>query len=251
MEYLIENTDSFLLLLVFIGATISFSFSTISGGGGALLLIPYISFLLEASKAAPIINLGALISRPSRILIFWKYIQWRIFMYYVPTAFLGAFVAGWLFTSIKIEWLQILVGLFLISTLFQFRFGKKKQSFNVPLWYFIPLGFLISIIGTFTGGMGPLLNPFYLNAGIDKEELIATKAINSFFLGLGQISSYTVFNILNPELIAYGIALGIGATVGNLIGKRLLKNISSLVFRKLTIAVMVVSGILLIIKAIR
>ena len=244
------NIDFLLILVLFIAGVITFSISTISGGGGALMLIPLLNLIVGTTKTAPIINLGAFISRPSRIILFWKNIVWKVFWYYVPSAILGAFLAAWFFSEIKINWLQIIVALFLISTFFQYRFGKKERSFKAPLWYFIPLGFLVSIIGTFTGGMGPILNPFYLNSGITKEALVGTKAANSFFLGIAQVSSYTFFGLLTTELWIYGISLGIGATFGNLIGKRVLAKMSSLLFRKLVIIIMVLSGLLLLIKAI-
>ena len=244
------NIDFLLILVLFIAGVITFSISTISGGGGALMLIPLLNLIVGTTKTAPIINLGAFISRPSRIILFWKNIVWKVFWYYVPAAILGVFFAAWFFSEIKINWLQIIVALFLISTFFQYRFGKKERSFKVPLWYFIPLGFLVSITGTFTGGMGPILNPFYLNSGITKEALVGTKAANSFFLGIAQVSSYTFFGLLTTELWIYGISLGIGATFGNLIGKQLLANMSSMLFRKLVIIIMVFSGVLLLIKAI-
>jgi uncharacterized membrane protein YfcA len=237
------NIDFLLILFLFIAGVITFSISTISGGGGALMLIPLLNLIVGTTKTAPIINLGAFISRPSRIILFWKNIVWKVFWYYVPSAILGAFLAAWFFSEIKINWLQIIVALFLISTFFQYRFGKKERSFKAPLWYFIPLGF-------FTGGMGPILNPFYLNSGITKEALVGTKAANSFFLGIAQVSSYTFFGLLTTELWIYGISLGIGATFGNLIGKRVLAKMSSLLFRKLVIIIMVLSGLLLLIKAI-
>jgi hypothetical protein len=155
-----------------------------------------------------------------------------------------------MFSEVKIYWIQFFVGLFLVSTFFQYRFGKKERSFDVKLWYFIPLGLFISVIGTFTGGMGPVLNPFLLNAGIDKEQLVGTKAAQSFFLGLAQVSGYMFFGLLTKTLWIYGIALGLGAIVGNLIGKRLLQRMSKLTFRRWLIAIMVISGLILIIKAI-
>jgi len=246
----LQNIDLLLLILLFFIGAVSFSISTISGGGGALMLIPVLNFIVGTTKTAPIINLGALISRPSRIIIFWKNIVWKVFWYYVPSAILGAILAAYFFSEMKIAWLQIIIALFLISTFFQYRFGKKKSSFPVQLWYFIPLGFIVSIIGTFSGGMGPILNPFYLNSGITKESLVGTKAANSFFTGIAQISSYTFFGLLSPELWIYGIALGIGATFGNLIGKKLLTKISGLLFRKLVIMIMVISGVLLLVKAV-
>jgi len=172
MAEVFSNIDFLLILILFFAGAITFSISTISGGGGALMLIPLLNFIVGTTKTAPIINLGAFISRPSRILIFWKNIVWKVFWYYVPSAMLGAVLAAWFFSEMKIAWLQIIVAIFLISTFFQYRFGKKKRSFPVQLWYFIPLGFIVSIVGTFTGGMGPILNPFYLNSGITKESLV-------------------------------------------------------------------------------
>ncbi|MFT7072700.1 sulfite exporter TauE/SafE family protein [Patiriisocius sp. Uisw_017] len=234
--------------LFFLGAS-AFTLSTISGGGGALLQIPILNFLIGVSKTAPVINIGTFISRPTRILLFWKDISWKVFWYYVPSAMLGALVAGWFFAEIKIAWVQIIVAVFLISTIFQYRFGKKERSFPMRLWYFIPLGFFIAIIGTLTGGMGPILNPFLLNAGIDKEALLGTKAAQSFFLGIAQIGSYTFFGLLTAEIWWLGGAMGLGAIVGNLIGKVLLKRMSKITFRRWLITIMVLSGLVLFIKA--
>jgi len=248
MSLFLEISPLLLIGLFLLGAA-AFTLSTISGGGGALMQIPILNFLIGTSNTAPVINLGTMLSRPSRIIIFWKHINWTVFWYYVPSAMVGAVVAAFLFSEVKIYWIQILVGLFLISTFFQYRFGKKERSFKVQYWYFIPLGLLIAMIGTFTGGMGPILNPFLLNVGIDKEELVGTKAAQAFFLGIAQIGSYTFFGLLTPELWIYGITLGLGATLGNLFGKQLLKRMSKIAFRKWLITIMVISGIVLLIQA--
>jgi len=244
-----EISFVYLPLLFLLGAA-TFTLSTISGGGGAMMQIPILNFLIGTSQTAPVINLGALISRPSRIIIFWKHIEWKVFWYFVPAAVAAAILAGYLFASVKILWIQIIVGLFLVSTVFQYKFGKQARSFPVKLWYFTPLGFFIGIVGTFTGGMGPILNPFFLNAGITKEELVGTKAAQSLFLGMAQVGSYSFFGLLNRELWIYGIALGLGATLGNFLGKRILSRMSKLSFRRWVIVIMVISGIVLIVKAV-
>ncbi|QYA26338.1 sulfite exporter TauE/SafE family protein [Gramella sp. MT6] len=246
MVELFQEINILYLIVLFFAGLIAFTISTVSGGGGALILVPLLNFMLGTSKTAPVLNLGTFIGRPARLILFWKYINWNVFWYYVPAALLGAFLAGWFFTRVDSYWLQILVGLFLISTVFQYRFGKKEKSFPVKLWYFIPLGFIVSVLGTIIGALGPILNPFYLNLGLDKEELIATKTVNSFFLGIAQIGSYTFFGLLHGDLWIYGIALGLGTVAGNILGKKFLSKMKSSTFRKLLILFMVVSGILLI-----
>lgn len=249
MDYLysiFSNVDPGIAVLLVLLGTGAFVLSTISGGGGALVLVPLLNWVIGVSNTAPVLNLGTFIGRPARLIIFWKYIHWKVCLYYAPAAIGGAWLGAWLFSSLKVEWLQILVGIFLISSLWQYKFGKREISFATKLWYFIPLGVLFSVLGTIIGALGPVLNPFYLNLGLDKEDLIATKTANSFFMGLSQLGSYTFFGLLNNQFWIYGIALGIGAIVGNLIGKKFLSQMKSSSFRKMLIALMVISGFVLI-----
>ena len=247
-DILFEANYWTVLILLTLG-TLAYIISTISGGGGALILVPALKWLIGASYTAPVLNLGNLIGRPARLIIFWKYIRWDIFIYYVPSALLGAMAGAYFFKQMSLQWLEIIIGLFLVSTVFQYAFGKKERSFPMQKTYFIPLGFMVSILGTMVGALGPVLNPFYLNIGIDKEALIATKTANSFFMGIAQIGSYTYFGLLQGEYWIYGIALGIGATLGNILGKYLLSGMSSLLFRRMLIGLMVISGILMIFQA--
>jgi len=235
-------------VIVFFAGLIAYVISTLSGGGGSLLLVPVINFFIGGKATAPILNLGNLIGEPVRIILFWKNIEWQIVKYYLPSAIAGTVLGGWIFANIKLEWLQIIVALFLISTIFQYRFGKKERSFKMKINWFLPIGFFVEFFSTLIGAVGPVLNPFYLNYGLEKEKMIATKTINSFFIGLVQIATYITLGSLKGNLWTYGIVLGIGASVGNWIGKTFLKKVSNAVFRKLVIVVMVISGLIMIAK---
>ncbi len=231
-----------------IAGAIAFTLSTLTAGGGALLLVPVLSFMIGAQHVPPVLNLGNFIGRPVRLVLFWSDIRWEIVWYYLPASLVGAFLGAWLLSSFQSDTIQLVIGLFLVSTIFQYRFGKKTRSFEMKLWYFIPLGVVIPFISTVTGALGPLLNPFMLNYEMKKEELIATKTFNSFFAGVVQIGSYTFFGALYGELWIWGLALGVGISFGNYFGKRLLARMTEASFRKWAIAFMVLSGILMILK---
>lgn len=113
--------------ILFLSGTAAHIISTLSGGGGSLLLVPVINFLIGGKATAPVVNLGNLVGEPVRIILFWKNIEWKVTKYYLPPAIAGALLGAWIFSNIKLEWLQIIVGLFLISTIFQYRFGKKRK----------------------------------------------------------------------------------------------------------------------------
>lgn len=246
--HLIKSIPVWHLASLFAMGVIAFIISTISGGGGALILIPATSAVIGAPAAPPVINLGTFISRPSRMILFWHDIDWGLIKYYVPSAIIGAWLAGLLFSQLNASWIQLLVGLFLISTLFQYRFGKIDKTFNMPKVGFVPLGFIVAFISTIVGGLGPVLNPFYMNSGLQKEDLIATKTANSFFVGIAQIGSYAFFGVLTAKLWIYGLALGLGAVLGNYIGKHFLAGMSIKQFRLLLLILMTVSGGYMIFK---
>ncbi len=231
---------------LFFAGALAFSISTLTAGGGALLLLPVLSFLIGSSNVAPVLNLGNFIGRPIRLFLFWKNIKWEVVKYYVPPSIIGAWLGASLLATMESNFLQFFIGLFLVSTIFQYQFGKKKRSFEMKLAYFIPLGLIVPFITTLTGALGPLLNPFLLNYNMTKEELIATKTASSFFTGIVQITSYSFFGLMNKELWIWGLILGIGIGLGNWIGKVLLKKISEKSFRQLALLFMVLSGILLI-----
>lgn len=238
-----------LYFYLFIAGAIAFSISTLTAGGGALMLLPFLSFFIGANNVAPVLNLGNFIGRPVRLYLFWKNIKWEVVKYYVPSSIVGAWLGANLLASLESKMMEFFIGLFLVSTIFQYQFGRKKRSFAMKLTYFIPLGLIVPFITTITGALGPLLNPFLLNYKMTKEELIATKTASSFFTGIVQISSYTFFGLMNKDLWIWGLVLGIGIGLGNWIGKVLLQKISEKSFRKLAILFMVISGLILIYKS--
>ncbi len=237
-------------IVLFLAGALAYTLSTLSGGGGAILLLPFMGLFLPASQIAPVVNLGNMIGRPARIILFWKHIEWKLVAYYCPSAFIGAFLGALIFVQLSAQYLQIILGIFLIYSAFKFKWGKKNKTFNVKAWHFIPLGAIVSFISTVFGATGAILNPFLLNYGLVKEKLIATKTMNSFLVGFVQIGSYAYLDSLNNKLWLYGIFIGLGAIFGNIAGKILLKRISEIQFRTLIILIMFISGISFLMKSI-
>jgi len=63
-----------------------------------------------------------------------------------------------------------------------------------------------------------------------------------------QIGSYSFFGIFTVKLWVYGIVLGLGAVIGNIIGKRFLAGMSISQFRIMLLMLMVISGVIMIIR---
>ena len=239
--------------LLFACGAVAFLVSMLSAGGAALLLIPVIHWLLGLEAVAPVLTVGTMTGGLSRIAMLWRHIRWDIVRWYLAGALPGAFLGGWLFSSlIRSEdysvWLRWVLGLFLISTVFQFRFGKRERSFRMRLPAFAPVGFIVALVSGLVGGTGPVLNPFYLNLGVIKEELVVTKACAAFLTHLTKVSAYLTFGALNRELFLYGLILGGGAVVGNLLGRRFLAGMKPQRFRQAVVFMMALSGVLVLLN---
>jgi uncharacterized membrane protein YfcA len=229
-----------------IAGFISWLISTIAAGGGGLLLVPVVTVLIGVRAVPPVLGTGELIGSPGRAVMMWKHIRWDVVKWYLPGGLVGSVLGSFLFTESKGEWFQILIGVFLISTILQYRFGHRERTFKMRVWYFLPIGFAVALLSGFVGTMGPILNPFYLNYDSDQEQIVATKSFNSSLVHLAQVSTYTVLGAMDRRILSYGLTIGAAALLANWIGQRMLSNMRSETFRQIVIAMMVISGVAMI-----
>ncbi len=245
------NCSSFVvmdLLLLFSAGFVAFAFSTLAGGGGAMIMLPVVQFLFGGKVAVPLVQLGNFLGRPSRVFLFWSDIDWQVVRWYFPFAFVGGITGALFFSYLDAELLPLILGLFLIVVCVYSFLKKQQRTFIMTLRGFSVLGFLVANLSTVLGATGPVLNPFYLNYGMKKEALVATKAVNSFLLALVQLPAYYFFGELESDLWFPGLCLGLGAAGGNLLGKSLLGKMSEDLFRIVFIGMMGVFGLVMVVK---
>jgi uncharacterized membrane protein YfcA len=238
-----------ILIFLFLAGGFAWFISTVAAGGAAMLMIPIISFMIAPQAVAPVISLGAVLANPSRAWMFRNHVDWTVSRWLIPGSFVGAIIGAWTFTQISGQWIQILLGLFLVSTLFQYQFGKSKRSFPMKERWFFPLGLLVSFVSGVVGGTGPIQNPFMLNYGMEKERLVATKAVNSLAMQLTKLMSYAGFGAMTLEIGLYGLVIGIGGSIGAWFASQHLKNINPMRFRTYTLILMPICGVIMLIKA--
>ncbi|QFT54524.1 sulfite exporter TauE/SafE family protein [Microbulbifer sp. THAF38] len=234
------------LLLIF--GLVTGYISIMAAGGGALLLVPLVGFLVGPHLVAPILTTGNAIASPFGIFLFWKYINWKVALWLLPGIIPGAIIGAYVYTRMHPLLIEFTVGLFLVSTVFQFGFGRKKKSFIMHLPYFPMLGFVTTLFSSIIGAVGPVQNPFFLNYGLNKEELVATRGVSSLMMHSTKLVAYFHFGALNSELLTYGITIGLGVMVGMLVAKHFLKIISIQRFDSYALSIMFISGLVLIFR---
>ena len=235
--------------LLFVLGTLAWFFSTVAAGGAATLLIPIITFLLGAQMVAPVISVAALIANPSRAFLFRHHVDWQVLRYLLTGSVIGAIIGAWLLTRMDIKIIQIILGVFLISYVLQDKLSKTNLAIKMKLHWFFPLGFSVSFLSGLIGATGPVHNPFMLSYGLEKERLVATKAINSFAMQLTKLISYGAFGALSVQIAGYGLILGAGAVVGVILARKHLENINVAQFRQYTLFLMFFCGVVMLFKA--
>jgi uncharacterized protein len=257
--------------------------STLAGGGSPFILIPFVNAMLGTAAVPPVITIGMFLGNAHRILLFWRYIDWKLTCWYAPGAIVGAILGAYTFTQLRLDWLQLLIGVFLLISVFGFAIEQKSDQnspeniileteikteastspeisdptpqsptqstsrIKLKAWYILPAGFLKAFVSGLIGTTGPVLNPFYLRYGLVKEELIATKATHVTIIHFVKIITYGTFGVLTVENIGGGLAIGLVAIPANFLAKYILENhMNAKQFRQLVLASMAFGGIWLL-----
>lgn len=116
------------------------------------------------------------------------------------------------------------------------------------LQWFPAVSFASGLVSAVVGASGVLTNPFYLNYGMLKERMVATRAVNSLVIQLAKLGSYATFGALSGELAVHGAAAGAGAVLAIWATRPWLHRLSVRRFRQFAVAAMVASGVLLLWK---
>ncbi|MEJ1241848.1 sulfite exporter TauE/SafE family protein [Chryseolinea sp. T2] len=234
------------IALLFLSAFVAFSLSAVSGGGAGLLLIPVIGFVAPVVQVPAILSIGTATSSVSRIVAFKTHIQWKIVGWFVPAAVPAVFLGAWLLRFVNPHYLELGLGLFLISNwIFLFRKKNTSAEDRPPHRSLLLVGFFAGFLSGLTGAVGLLFNRFYLRWGMTKEQIVATRAANEVVLHIIKIVLYTMFGLLNLKVAAFGFAIAIASIASSWFMTWGLSRISESLFRTAGYVSMVISGLVM------
>ncbi|NCF33097.1 MAG: TSUP family transporter [Proteobacteria bacterium] len=209
-----------LYLLIIVSAFATSVLSGLVGMAGGVLLMAILINILPVSSAMVLHGITQFTANGSRTLILRKYLLWRLLPGYVLGATLA--VAGFsalLFipdTSVVL----ILVGLFPWIA----RLQPKLAGLNItrPLSSLL-CGVSVTSAQLLAGAAGPLLDMFYLNSGLDRQTVVANKAMTQTLGHLLRILYYGAIISIETALPNWlFVAAAIVAVLGTRVGTWLL-----------------------------
>lgn len=231
-------------ILLYIGAMafLTAILHSVGGFAGALMMAIAIAPALGVKVTVPIVAVAMIVSHGSRSWLLRKAVNWQIF----GTVFLSALpftLAGvYFYVELSEKAVALFLGAMLLITV-PLRRVLQQRSIQVPraglAAIAIPYGFLSGA----SFGVGLMLGPFLLGAGLAGEALVATVAVNGLLLNLIKTIAFGLSPLLTKDLMLIGIGLGFCTIPGHYIGRIILQRTPIRIHTLFLEAFMLVGGV--------
>ena len=233
-------------VLIIISALATSLLSGLVGMAGGVVLMAVLVNILPVSSAMVLHGITQFTANGSRTLILRKHLMWRLLPGYILGA--SAAVAGFsalLFVP-EASVVLILVGLFPWLA----RLQPKSSALNItrPPSNII-CGFSVTSAQLLAGAAGPLLDLFYLNSGLDRQTVVANKALTQTIGHLLRIFYYgAVISVATPLPNWLFLAAAIAAVIGTRLGTWLLARWDDQRFQKVSGQIILATGTICILQ---
>ena len=220
-----EVTPGSAIVLVVLSYLTS-ALTAVVGVGGGIFLISVMASFLPPAIVIPIHAVVQLGSNGGRAALMRRDIDWRIAVYFAVGAVVGIVVAAKLFVVLTTETLQLLLGLFILFSIWT----PKLKASSIPVKAFPLVGAVATFCTMFVGATGPFVAAFLSPERLGRHKVVATAAscmITQHVLKVVAFA-YLGFQFL-PWLPIVTVMIAVGF-LGTLSGRGLLERIPEHVF---------------------
>ncbi|WP_158639068.1 sulfite exporter TauE/SafE family protein [Elioraea rosea] len=188
--------------------------SGISGFGAGLMMSAYLLPVLGARVAVPVLAVAMVPTNFGRIWAFRHGLSLRravpVLLGVLPGSLLGASA----FAALSGPMADLLVGSFLVISVPLRRALSGRAVMGHPVVLVLG-GAATGLLSGMTTGVGVLLVPLLLGAGLTGPALLATDAFVSGSMHLARCAGYAATGLLPADLVVLGLALGAATVPGS------------------------------------
>ena len=213
----------------------------IVGFGSSIMLMPVLVVAFGPREAVPIMAVAAIMTNLSRILVWWRDVDWRACAAYsitgVPAAVLGARTLLVLPPGI----IDVALGAFFIAMV-PLRRLIAAYDFRLDLWHLAIIGIVVGFITGIVATTGPLTVPVFLAYGLVKGAFLATEAAGSLAIYISKSVTFRTLGALPFDALARGLIIGSSLMAGTFLAKRVVVKLPAERFRVLMDGLLLLSG---------
>jgi uncharacterized protein len=224
--------------------------SGIVGTGSSIMLMPVLVYEYGPKEAVPIMAVAAVMANFSRILAWWREVDWRACAAYSVTGIPAAALGARTLLELPSHTVDIAIGSFLI-VMVPVRHWLARHQLKANLWHLAIGGAIIGFLTGIVVSTGPLSVPLFLFYGLSKGAFLATEAASSLGLYFSKSVTFQRFGALTPDIFVKGLIAGASLMSGAFIAKRYVLKLKPDVFRLVMDGIMIAAGISMLWNAIQ
>jgi uncharacterized membrane protein YfcA len=219
--------------------------SGIVGFGASIMLMPALMLAFGPQEAVPMMAIAALLANLSRVLVWWREVDWRVNAYYCATAVPFAALGARTLLVLDPRLVEgILGGLFLV--MIPARRWLFARGLRVGAWQMSLVGAGIGFLSGLVASTGPINTPFFLAYGLVKGAYIATEALGSMAIGIAKAIVFRRFDALPLETVWRGVLVGASLMAGSRLAKGFVLRLDAHQFRLLMDLLLAGAGLVLL-----
>ncbi|MCU6796222.1 sulfite exporter TauE/SafE family protein [Paenibacillus sp. WQ 127069] len=236
-------------LFVLLVGLVAGAVSGVIGTGSSIMLLPVLVFAFGPKQAVPIMAVAAVMANLTRVVVWWREINWRAFAAYsitgVPAAAVGARTLWELPTAV----IDIGLGMFFLLMI-PLRYWLKAKDFRISLWQLAVAGALIGFLTGIVLSTGPLSVPAFTSYGLMKGAFLSTEAVSSLALYVSKVVTFQELGALPSEMMVHGVIVGASLMLGTFASKAIVQRMSIISFQYVLDILLFGSGLSLLWAAI-
>lgn len=229
-------------LFVLIVGLLAGTISGIVGTGSSIMLMPVLISAYGPKEAVPIMAVASVMANFSRILAWWREVDWRACAAYSVTGIPAAALGARTLLALPSHAVDLAIGIFLIAMV-PVRHWLARHDLKANLWHLAIGGAVIGYLTGIVVSTGPLSVPLFLFYGLSKGAFLATEAASSLGLYVSKSITFERFGALTQEVFIKGLIAGSALMAGAFIAKRFVLHLKAGVFRLLMDAIMIAAGL--------
>jgi uncharacterized protein len=222
----------------------------IVGFGSSIMLMPVLVIAFGPREAVPIMAVASVMANFSRVLAWWREVDWRACLAYAVTAVPGAALGAGTLLVLPPRAIEGVLGLFFVGMIFVRR-ALAARAKRVRLWHLAAAGLAIGYLTGIVVSTGPITVPIFLAYGLVKGAFIATEAAGSVAVYVSKVIVFRTFGALPLDAIVRGLITGSTLVAGSFLARPFVLAIPAERFRLLMDAIMLGSGAAMLWSALR
>lgn len=222
-------------------AFVTATFHSVAAFAGGLLLAVLVAPVVGVKETVPMVSVALMISQSTRVMLFREAVNWRAFWNVAAVSFPCLVGGVLLYISLPVDIIALVLGLFLIAMVPLRRYMADRSVKIGPIGLrlvAIPYG----VISGTAFGVGLLLAPFLLGAGLFGEVLVGTVAAIAFTTNVTKTVLFGFSPLMTLELFVAGALIGLITIPGHIFGRWIVRQTSLRVHTALVESIIIGGG---------